>query len=85
MARRTAEEDAAITKKIQILIGEGIEPKRAQAAAFRMFRAGELDYMIRKPKRKRSRIKALAPAAILAYTARRKAARKGKQTRKKRR
>ena len=85
MARRTASEDAAITRKIQILIDEGIEPKRAQAAAFRMYREGELDHMISKPKRKKVRRRSLTAAALIAYAARRKAARKTKKTVRKRR
>ena len=74
--QRTASEDAAITQKIDLLIGEGIEPNRATAAAFRMFREGELDNMIFIQKRKRARHRSLAAAAVLAYAARRKAARK---------
>lgn len=41
---RTDEENQAITDKIAYLVSvEGLRPDRATAAAFRMFREGELD------------------------------------------
>ena len=83
--QRTAAQDAAITKKIKILIDEGIDPDRATAAAFRMFRAGELDYMIAKPRRKKRLRRGMAAASILAYAKRKKAAKKRSKTPKRRR
>tara|TARA_R100000329_G_C7440026_1_gene154707 strand:+ start:208 stop:477 length:270 start_codon:yes stop_codon:yes gene_type:complete len=41
--RRTPQENYAIKRKIEQLELEGIETERAIAAAFRMFREGELD------------------------------------------
>lgn len=40
---RTIQENEAITDKINKLQQEGLTPDRATAAAFRMFRAGELE------------------------------------------
>jgi len=41
-ARRTSQENYAIKQKIIELESQGIEPDRAVAAAFRMYRDGEL-------------------------------------------
>ena len=42
MALRTAQENQAISDKIQLLIQEGFEEQQATAIAFRMYRDGEL-------------------------------------------
>ena len=43
MARqRTAQENEAISKKVELLIAEGFPEEQAVAIAFRMFRDGEL-------------------------------------------
>tara|TARA_R100001163_G_scaffold65741_1_gene64400 strand:- start:55 stop:435 length:381 start_codon:yes stop_codon:yes gene_type:complete len=42
MARRTAQENQAISSKIQVLRDEGFSTTQATAIAFRMFRDGEL-------------------------------------------
>ena len=48
---RTEEENEAITQKIAYLVNvEGLRPDRATAAAFRMFREGELDIPKAQPK-----------------------------------
>lgn len=47
MAKRTISEDRAISQTIDRLRLEGLEENRATAAAFRMFREGELDALIR--------------------------------------
>ena len=48
---RTEEENRAITEKIAYLVNvEGLRPDRATAAAFRMFKEGELDIPKPEPK-----------------------------------
>jgi len=48
---RTEEENTAITDKIAYLVNiEGLRPDRATAAAFRMFREGELEIPKPQPK-----------------------------------
>tara|TARA_E500000318_G_scaffold111317_1_gene129480 strand:- start:39 stop:332 length:294 start_codon:yes stop_codon:yes gene_type:complete len=48
MAKRTISENRAISQTIDRLRLEGLEENRATAAAFRMFREGELDALIRR-------------------------------------
>lgn len=48
---RSEEENRAITEKIAYLVNiEGLRPDRATAAAFRMFKEGELDIPKPEPK-----------------------------------
>ena len=42
-AERTAQENEAISDKVELLLSEGYEIDQATAIAFRMFRDGELD------------------------------------------
>ena len=42
MAKRTPEQNEAISKKIAVLKGEGLRQDRAIAAAMRMYKSGEL-------------------------------------------
>ena len=47
---RSEEENRAITEKIAYLVNiEGLRPDRATAAAFRMFKEGELDIPSKEP------------------------------------
>jgi hypothetical protein len=48
MSKRTISEDRAISQTIDRLRMEGLEENRATAAAFRMFRDGELDRLIQR-------------------------------------
>ncbi len=70
MRRRTVSENRAISQMIDQLRMQGLEEERATAAAFRMFRDGELDIKIQnmravpaKTEQEVSRIKASILAA----------------------
>ena len=85
MARTDAENQAIFDKVLQ-LKREGLPDRRAKAAAFRMFRAGELSTSINKAdkqiKKKRSNLTLKALKVGAAIVARKKSQSKSKSKRR---
>ena len=83
---RTDAENKAIFDKVQQLKREGLVDRRAKAAAFRMFRAGELSTAIKKAdtqiKKKRSNLTLNALKVGAAIVARKKSQSKNKTRRR---